>query len=130
MASCLSMRPSLATGLHPASILQLNGVNAITGPSGYSTGCRHVTGIAITASDDIEVRPCAKSVAPTPSHGGVWTGWSQKITLWEMMCVFVAVLGGTPDNSTSFDRVVNCNKSDPHMLVFLTAKLSTFALRN
>lgn len=64
------MRLCVATGLHPVSILQLNGDNAITGPSGYSTGCRDVPGVVTTGSDDVEVRPCAKSLAPTPPARG------------------------------------------------------------
>ena len=58
MNMCCNYRPP---GLHPASILQLNGDNAIKGPSGYSTGCRVVTDTGTTKPDDIEVPSCADS---------------------------------------------------------------------
>lgn len=51
------------TGLHPASILTLNGDNAIKGPSGYSTSCREVPSASSVNPDDIEVHPSTKSLA-------------------------------------------------------------------
>lgn len=54
------------TGLHPASILKLNGDNAIKGPSGYSTSCRDVQGALSGGPDDIEVHPSEKSLALKP----------------------------------------------------------------